>query len=329
MIHFLHLIRYTNLIIIAITMYGIRFFYFSIGGKINPTALSEPFDYLLLVVSTLFIAAAGNCINDYFDIKADRINRPESVIITKHFSKRFAISTHWILNSIAFLISIYLSIRYHTYWYVFIHLLSINALWIYSIYLKKKFLIGNLLIACLTALVVLLCGIHFYQLCSYTEGISLHAKIKIPVSIDQTIVYWKQLFLDAGNFIILLCSFSFILNLSREIIKDIEDVEGDLAIEAKTIPIVMGKKAAKRIVIATLMVLPIAYFSFLLFYVNSEILLHIIATFTLFCSSMIICISIILLLFNNQTRAQYKRIDRIIKVAMFMGILTPFYWWLM
>jgi 4-hydroxybenzoate polyprenyltransferase len=103
----------------------------------------------------VIIAAAGNMINDYFDIKADRINKPQKLIISKYMKKRWAIVLHWGLNIIAVLISIYLSVKYHSLLFVFVHILSMNLLWFYSIYFKKKLFVGNLVIAILTGMVPL------------------------------------------------------------------------------------------------------------------------------------------------------------------------------
>ena len=99
---FLKLIRVSNLIIIGLTMCAIRFCFFSIGGKITVNETIEQFLFGLLVLSTLLIAAAGNIINDYFDIKSDKINKPEDWIIGNIIPKRKAILYHWTLSAIAF-----------------------------------------------------------------------------------------------------------------------------------------------------------------------------------------------------------------------------------
>ena len=146
-------------------MYSTRLFLYLYEIKFNVNLFQkegEEIDFFLMVFSTILIGAAGNMINDYFDIKADRVNKPEQLIITKHIKKRVAILYHWLFNAIAFSIAIYLSLRNNSFWYVFIHLISINALWFYSLYFKRKIFIGNLIVALLTALVPILCGIHFY-----------------------------------------------------------------------------------------------------------------------------------------------------------------------
>ena len=110
-------------------MYGFGWFLEDFSICLNCSILSLEFN--LIVLSTILIAAAGNIINDYFDVKADRINKPERLIIGKYIKRRVAILTHWILNLIAFIIAIYLSWYLNTFFYLFIHLLSINCLWYY------------------------------------------------------------------------------------------------------------------------------------------------------------------------------------------------------
>ena len=98
--------------IIVLTMYGVRYYIQSVNyyQKIDDNGI----DFFLLVFSTVLIAAAGNIINDYFDVKADRINRPEKLIITKHIKRRWAIFVHWIFNGVAFTIALYLSAKYQS-----------------------------------------------------------------------------------------------------------------------------------------------------------------------------------------------------------------------
>src|SRR5690554_2454066 len=154
MIHFLRLIRPINLLIIAVTMYSVGGYLDIVYAEFNDgIMLIQTFNFFLLVISTVMIAAAGNIINDYFDVRADRVNRPEGTIIMKHIKRRWAIVYHWVLNFIAFGIAIHLGLVLDTFWYVFIHLLSINLLWVYSMQLKRTLVIGNVVIALLTALV--------------------------------------------------------------------------------------------------------------------------------------------------------------------------------
>ena len=216
--HLFQLVRPLNLIIIGFTMYSTRIFLYLYELQFNASIFQksgEELDFFLMVFSTLLIAAAGNMINDYFDVRADRVNKPEKLIITKHVKRRVAILNHWILNLIAFSIAVYLSVRNNSFWYVFIHLLSINALWFYSLYFKRRPFSGNLIVASLTALVPILCGVHFY----------VHHQLPPieNITFSNNLNYWIYHLTSKGNFIWILAIFAFLSNISREIIKDIQD----------------------------------------------------------------------------------------------------------
>lgn len=317
---FLKLIRPINLLVIVLTMYGMRLFFLPyMDQSAYHIPSSEPLDYFLLVLSTVIIAGAGNIINDYFDVKADRINKPEKVIIGKFIKPRWAIVSHWTLNFIAFSVAVYLSYRYRTFWYVFVHLFSINALWFYSMYFKRRFLVGNLIIALLTALVPILCGIHFIQLVDESNRIYLPAswdgQLTIGLSVDGIKTF----------FVVGFALFAGMLNLIREIVKDIEDIEGDRALKAKTMPIVLGTKKSATIAMLLLIVVIAVPIPFLLegyeifndrFFISMTPLVLIYVLFFL----------ALILLFSAKERSQYKRIDLILKSAMALGCILPFYW---
>lgn len=317
--HFLRLIRPVNLLVIALTMYAVRVFFLPYMPEL-PAWSSEPFDYFLLVFSTVLIAAGGNIINDYFDVKADRINKPEKLIITKYIKPRWAILTHWIFNFVAFAIACYLSWRYATFWYVFIHLLSINALWFYSMYFKRRFLIGNLIIAALTGLVPILCGIHFLGITN-------------PFNHDYLPSSWTMhndswiIGLNLKIFFVLFFSiFAAALNLVREIIKDIEDVEGDLVLHAKTLPIVLGKRRTKWIAIALLLAIltismPFVFEAYTI-YKNDFLVALAPALLVIFG-----LITTMIQLIGAQEKRQLKRADFTLKIVMMIGCCMPFYWY--
>lgn len=316
------LVRPLNLAIIAATMYALRLFLVVYEKRYDIQLLNndgEGLDFFLLVFSTVLIAAAGNAINDYFDIKADRINRPDRVIVGRILPRRKAIIVHWVCNSIAFFIAIVLSVRNHTFWYVFIHLISINALWIYSFSLKRKAVIGNLTIAGLTALVPILCGVHFYV---------QHSLVWERGASENAFDYWLQLLLTDGIFIIFLAFFAFANNFAREIIKDIEDVPGDKELNAHTLPITFGQRISKIWVIAFLLS-PLLFFFSLFYFVEIRspfgFFDHLLVFVPVLISLLADLISIILV-FKAQTKKAFKTADRFVKLAMVFGILTPVYW---
>ena len=251
---FLRLIRFPNLIIIAFTMYGVRY---GIMEPIWQHAISEmlnrgflvsglslhmsSFDFALLNFSIIIIAAAGYIINDYFDTKIDRINKPEFVIVGRVIKRRVAMILHMSLSFIGLLIGVYLSLKVGNWKLSSIHLFSIIALWFYSTHLKKQVLSGNILISLLVALVPITAGLF-----EFASGSMINLQI-----LNKYVDGMGSALLSKGAFLVIgYAVFAFLSNLVREIIKDIEDIEGDQADGAQTLPIVLGETQAKFICIS-------------------------------------------------------------------------------
>ncbi|MFM7007475.1 MAG: UbiA family prenyltransferase [Flavobacteriales bacterium] len=229
MIPFLKLIRSKNLLAILLTMIGVAYFL----HRQNPYEVIDfdAFHFGLLVFSTLVIAAAGHIINDYFDLKADRINKPDELILSRYMNKRWAILANWIFNIIGFLIALILSWHYHTLLFVFVHLLSINLLWFYSAYWKRKLILGTAVLAALPALVLFLSSWFFQVLNESSVPFSPYQESTWSTLLDYRFIYFVGI-----------CA--FFINLSREIFKDIRDIPGDDLIDAHTIPRKIGAKKA-------------------------------------------------------------------------------------
>ncbi|WP_234369107.1 geranylgeranylglycerol-phosphate geranylgeranyltransferase [Brumimicrobium mesophilum] len=292
---------------------------YSIGGYLdfvyqdfkNGNILVLSFNFFLLVISTVMIAAAGNIINDYFDVRADRINRPERTIVMKHIKRRWAIVFHWVLNFLAFGIAIYLGLKLNTFWYVFIHLLSINFLWFYSMQLKRTLVIGNVVIALLTALVPVLVGIYYQDFFRTTILDKAH-----PFSLNNYKFFPIYLSLGLGLF-------AFLLNFTREIIKDMEDIKGDLVLKARTIPIVYGLKKSRNIAILFLLItmtltVPIVWF-WEAGYINGFALLPLVLS----AISALITLVILLKPINNKN---LKSANLSIKLTIIFGMILPLFW---
>ncbi len=308
--HFLRLTRPLNLIITAITMYGLGWYaesFYIYGEKYGIRSL----DFFLLVFSTLLIAAAGNVINDYFDVRADRVNKPEKLIIGVYVKRRWGIISHWLFNAIAFGIAIYLSWKQQTFWYLFVHLLSINLLWGYSSYFKRKPAIGNIVVAALTALVPILVSIYF------------HIQPELAYNAESGSYPFNKTYTPDVVLIVsvILAIFAFILNLTREIVKDIQDIPGDQLLRAKTLPIVFGIKTTKIIcyLIITVTLASLFYFEMYFTIVDFNALIPIwIATAAL--------LTALFMLVFAQDKKSFKRVDLFIKLTMIAGLLAPVYW---
>ena len=151
------LIRFPNLVIIVATQYAMRYL------LMEPLLPSDSFSlqfgdlqFFLLVLATVFIAAAGYIINDYFDTQADLINKPSRVVVGIKISRREAMTMHALLNIIGVGIGVYLAFYVGIPSLSFVFLMATGLLWFYSTNYKRQFLVGNLSVAFLTGLVPLM-----------------------------------------------------------------------------------------------------------------------------------------------------------------------------
>ena len=303
---FLRLIRWPNLVIIAITQV---LYYFTL---INPfysrhQNIYNPFTethFILLIISSLLIAAAGNIINDYFDLNIDEINKPEKKIIDKHIKRRWAIVFHIFLSVTGVAIGFYIDFTTPVFWLGLSNMACALLLFAYSISLKKKLLVGNILISLLTAWVILVCFFCYYRSlsCSGCDPVEWQAELRRFLRIS---------FLYAG--------FAFIISLIREVVKDMEDMDGDARYGCCTIPLAWGVPASKVFVAVWLVVL-IGIISIVQFYVLQLGWLW----------SMIYCLVLIILpliwllqkLFKAQAPKDYHLLSSVIKLVMVTGLLS-------
>jgi 4-hydroxybenzoate polyprenyltransferase len=302
--HFLRLIRVVNLFIIVLTMIGVAYNLLAVNDYLFVDF--HILSYSLLIFSTVIIAAAGNMINDYFDVKADRVNKPKKLIISKYLKKRWAIVIHWILNILAVFISILLTIRYNSFLFVFIHLISMNLLWFYSVYFKRKLLIGNIIVALLTALVPLLAAWYFKVVNESSDAFSPYHKETWSTYLDYSFIYFFAI-----------CA--FFQNLAREISKDIQDVVGDKLIHVYSLPMKFGERKAGFIAVFLLQFpLIIGVFAIYQTWINinlvSGIMLLTAALLNFSC----------LVLFFIRRPFPFEIINTVIKWSMLVGISALF-----
>ncbi len=303
--YFLKLIRAKNLLIIVMTMIGVAVYLMKSNSyqKVDFHYL----DYFLLIFSTMIIAAAGNVINDYFDVKADRINKPEKVIIAKFMKPRWAILWHWTFNLVAFLIAVYLSVKYETLIFVFVHLLSINLLWFYSVQLKRKLVISNLIIAFLTALVPLLSVWFFKVLNESSIPFSPYREESWSTYLDYSFIYFLAI-----------CA--FIQNFAREINKDIHDIQGDLVAHVQSLPMKIGKEKAAYLTIILIQI-PLILFIFG-FYLFDWFQVNKVTMILLLLSGAVNFTSALLYIIKKESTLTW--INHLMKWSMFFGLICLF-----
>ena len=296
---FFKLIRYPNLIYIALTQFLLQY---CVVEPVLRSSGEEPSlpvpQFVLLSLSTILVAAAGYIINDYFDVNIDLVNKSSKVIIGKFIKRRWAIVLHAILSFAGLVLSMYVGWRLQNILIPLFNFLAIFILLFYSSTFKKKLLIGNILISLLTAWVILV-----MTLAEYRFRLSPHD------------IVWQRLlklsFIYAG--------FAFIISLVREVVKDMEDREGDVKYGCTTMPIVWGIPVSKVfagvwIVVLTGLVMAMQIYVIQLGWWFSA--LYSIVTIV------IPLIWVLRKLYEANTPKQFHQLSSVIKIIMLAGIIS-------
>ncbi|MGY8969964.1 MAG: geranylgeranylglycerol-phosphate geranylgeranyltransferase [Flavobacteriales bacterium] len=294
MISFFQLIRYKNLLMVLLTMILTK--YALINSFISDPSLTS-IDFIILSLSILFITAGGYIINDLYDIEADTINKPLKVYISKSISKKNAWFIYLLSSTLGVSLGIYLSIIKNIDFLSFYFFGTTLLLFLYSVLLKKQVFIGNLCISLLVTLPI-------YLLYKFDSN---------NITISNILQYF---FLSIAVFYYMF--FAFLTTMIREIIKDIEDINGDYIVKLKTLPILIGKTRARNISIFLSVVLLL-----FLFLVSSNYFI----SKKYFLGTIMLMISIILVHFifkswNASTKKQFHYLSNLMKLIMFIGILS-------
>ncbi len=235
----------------------------------------------LAAVSAGLICAGANVINDYYDVDIDRINRPGRPLVTGIINKKQALA-YWALLS---LIGVFLN--------AFIHIVclsiaagTVGILWIYSRWLKQTTLWGNLTVSAVTGLTFLYAG--------------------------AAVGIWQPVVLPA--------LFAFLIHLAREILKDIEDVPGDRAQNARTFPIVYGERASKLLVTASLMILILATILAWIMDFYGQLFIYILA------GSVYPALGYVMwAVWNTQATKPWRRSGNVLKLCMALGLAAIYF----
>lgn len=337
MLAFLKLTRPLNLLIMVLTMAAMR--YGVVGAWLdytsaairstsvvpNETLIAEIPDnrllhafsaphFWLLVLSTILIAAGGNVINDYFDTRIDRVNKPDQLIVGRTVKRRVAMAGHLVLSGLGLVIGVFVAWRSGQLRWALIPVLAVGALWYYSVRLKRAFLIGNGTVAFLSALVPVTVGL--YEITALAETyprenwLTNVAGEKLKVIID---------FNEPWFWILGYGLFAFLSTLVRELQKDLADVKGDRADGCRTLPIVLGLRWGKAVAMLHLGLLLVC-----VLYARMAILHDRISYWYI---GLIVIAPLLLsagFTYNAMSRREYNTAGNLVKVAMVLAICYAF-----
>lgn len=218
-------------------------------SRLGVQPVLHDFPFFLLVLSTVLIAAGGYIVNDIEDVEIDKLNKPEHKrIVGRVFSLKTAWLAYHFSNVLGFVISLYLAFYVQNVEQLLIYPAAVGLLYAYSRWFKRQPLTGNLVVS-------------FF--CAFVAWVVFYAQNLSPVFSS----FLKTPFLESAQLTFIgYAVFAFLSTLFREIIKDIEDAEGDLAGNCRTLPIVLGIPKSKIAVtiVGIIFLFFVAYFSFIL-----------------------------------------------------------------
>lgn len=299
---FFRLIRWRNLLFIVLTQMLFRYFilpfvYLERHPGYENIKLSQSL-FFLLVLASVCIAGAGYIINDYFDINIDQVNKSDKVIVGRFIKRRVAILLHAIISFVGLVLSMYVGYKIRNIFIPLFNLLAIFILLVYSSTFKKKLLIGNILISLLTAWVILV-----LTLAEYRFRISPHD------------IVWQRLLKVSFTY----SGFAFIVSLVREVIKDMEDMEGDMKYGCTTMPIVWGIPVSKVFAGVLIVVLAGILVALQIYVIQFGWWF---SAFYAFVAIIIPLLWVLRDLYRANTREEFHSLSNVVKFIMLTGIIS-------
>ena len=306
----MQLVRWSNLFFLGALIYVME--KWVVVPILDDVAFGEQLPWyilLLIAAATILIAAGGYVINDYFDIKIDRINRPDQLIVTQYISKENAMRLSIGLSGVGMVCGLVAAWLLRSSTIAILFAIIPGLLWFYSSSYKRLLIIGNVMIALLSALSPMMVAI------ANVAQLQLKYSTILPyTTLEHDIYAW------VGGFSL----FAFLLTWIREIVKDLQDQMGDRELECHSMPIVWGNIVTK-IVVTALIVLTTVLIGW--FWYSLLPFDHSWQSF----STRYIVLAIIIplwgalwLLWAAKIPSDYRTCQQVLKLTMFLGMLYSF-----
>jgi 4-hydroxybenzoate polyprenyltransferase len=294
---YLKLIRYQNLLLLAFMQLIFRYGFLKFQNIF--LSLAE-WQYALLVLSTVLIAAAGYVINDIMDQETDNENKPGNSIVGHVISEARAYNIYVGLNIVGVGIGFYLSNVIQKPSFAAIFIVIAATLYLYATSLKQMLLVGNIIVALLLSVSVLIIGV-FDLLPATFDGNQYEMRVMFSLLIDYAV-------------------FTFIINFIREIVKDMEDINGDYNQGMSTLPIALGLKRTSKVVF----VLGLIAIALLLWYINGNLMVSKLYFAVVYCLLLIVAplIFFVIKMWSATTKKEFHVLSTVLKFVIFFGILS-------
>ena len=301
------LIRWGNLLFLAALIWVME--KWVVVPVLDQAAFGEQMPWYMLVLimlATVLIAAGGYVINDYFDVKIDRINRPDEVVVTRSVSKPAAVRLSLVLSGIGIGCGLAVAGLLRSWTLGILFVIIPGLLWFYSSSYKRLLMVGNIIIALLaglTPMIVAMANVAILQL--------RYGTILGYTTLPHDIYAWM------GGFAL----FAFLLTWIREIIKDMQDQMGDRELECHSMPVVWGEKWTKifvtALIVCTLAIIGHLWWHVLPFPTGWSSL----STRYIVLGIVTPMVCALWLLWAAKIPSDYKTCQQVVKFAMFIGML--------
>ncbi len=268
-------VRGYNILILVIAQYLTSVFIFAHHMPLHKVLFD--LNLFMLVLASSMTIASGYIINNFYDSEKDLINRPQKSRLDRLVSQNTKLSFYFVLNFVAVVMASYVSFRAVMFFSIYIF-----AIWLYSHKLKKMPFIGNLTSAVLTIT-------PFFAIFIYYKNF-------------EHVIFVHAMFL-------------FLIVSMRELAKDLENIEGDLLLDYKTIPIVYGERTSK--VMLTILVLLTTIPTYLLlfhFQIGKMDYFYYLST--------VLLAGFLVLLWRSKSKPQYLLLHNILKFIIVLGAIS-------
>lgn len=306
MVSFLKLIRIQNLLIGVLSLILLRICVLSPVFEQNNLSLQfNTFDFIIFIFMCLLTAASGYIINDYYDIESDRINKPQKNIIGTKISVISALIIYFSFIIISIAVGIYLSLIAGEIKLGIINILVILMLWHYSYRTKHQFFFGNIIVALISSFYAV---IYFWLF----EFFMLKSN---PIEFPETIKVFELLNPIVWSYF----GFAFLVSVIREIIKDMEDINGDKKIGSRTMPIILGFIKTK-IILVLLIIICIVLLAFAQYFLFLNSFQKVFWYLAIVVQPLLIYLFYSLI--RSKSKADFHFLGNTAKIIMLAGILS-------
>jgi 4-hydroxybenzoate polyprenyltransferase len=256
------------------------------------------FNYILLVIATVCVAAGGYVINNIMDQETDEIAKPQNRVVGVSISETVAYNWYIGLTIVGVGIGFYLSNVIYKPTFASMFILVATLLYMYATSFKQIPVLGNVVVALLLSTSIIIIGLF-----DILPAIDVDNRFRMK---------------EAFNILMEYAVFAFIINLIREIVKDLEDMDGDYQSGINTLPIMMGIPKTK-IIVGILTVISIGI---LAYYINSNLfeLDYVIYYSMIFIIGPLIYFGVKLI--NAVTKKEFHHLSLVLKLILFFGIIS-------